>query len=74
MDFETRDLYLAAFLRANGLNMSCRHDPNAHRFVFSFTDKSAAERLRQDFYNGATVGVNLFVREIQNLKALIHGD
>jgi len=69
--FETKDLYLSAYLKAKGLSLAdTRRDGS--RVFFIFEDKEKAENLLKEFFNGGRVSVSLFVKAISDLKTLIH--
>ena len=70
--FETRDFYLACFLRCTGYDLIALRD-EGRRKVFVFQDRP---RRRDDvlaFYgDGATVAPLAFSATIKDMKALLH--
>jgi hypothetical protein len=69
--FETKDLYLSAYLKAKGLSLlDTRRDGS--RVFFVFGDKEEAANLLKEFFNGGKVSVSLFVKAISDLKTLIY--
>ena len=69
--FETKDLYLSAYLKAKGLSLvDTRRDGS--RVFFVFENKEKAGDLLREFFNGGKVSVSLFVKAISDLKTLIH--
>lgn len=68
--YETKDLYIAAFLRARGLELVGTRR-NGSRVFFCFRGKNEAENLTRDFLNGAQVDVSLYTKAIQDLKTII---
>lgn len=69
--FETRDLYLASYLKSKGLHLIDTRRENG-RVFFAFENKEKAEELRKEFYNGGTVSISLFTKAIQDLKSIIY--
>lgn len=74
-DYTTKDFYLAAHLRASGLELIGANRSNPHQVFFVFADSKAREKLVDDFLFGrASVNSKAFISAIQALKQLIHSD
>jgi hypothetical protein len=69
--YETTDLYLGAFLKAQGLGLLDRR-LDGRRVTFIFADRSDRTSLVRDFYNNGQVRVNDLVHALQDLKAAIY--
>lgn len=70
--YETNDLYLASYLRANDFQiLDTRRD--GKRITFVFEDRSNRQALIRDYYNGAgLISPLLFVDSMKNIKALVY--
>ena len=69
--FETKDLYLSAYLKARGLHLiDTRRDGS--RVFFIFKNRGKGEDLLREFFGDGKVDVSLFVKAISDLKTLIH--
>jgi hypothetical protein len=70
--FETRDFYLACFLRCAGYELLDLRS-EGRRKVFVFRDRSSRRQDVLSFYgNGATVSPLTFSTTIKDMKALLH--
>ena len=70
--FETRDFYLACFLRCSGYNLIGLR-AEGQRKVFVFRDRPTRRDDVLAFYgNGAPVPPLAFSSTIKNMKALLH--
>ena len=70
--FETRDFYLACFLRCVGYELLDLR-PEGRRRVFVFRDADARRRDVMAFYgDGASVRPLAFSSIIKHMKALLH--
>ena len=71
-EFETRDFYLACFLRCLGFSLTdIRRE--GRRCIFLFQDKPERRDIMMAFYNNeGTVQPLAFVGTIKDMKALIH--
>ena len=70
--FETRDFYLACFLRCVGYELLDLR-PEGRRRVFVFTDTDARRGDVMAFYgDGASVRPRAFSSTIKDMKALLH--
>ena len=70
--FETRDFYLACFLRCIGYELLDLR-PEGRRRVFVFRDSDARRGDVMAFYgDGASVRPLVFSSTIKNMKALLH--
>ncbi len=70
--FETRDFYLACFLRCVGYELLDLR-PEGRRRVFVFRDTDARRGDVMAFYgDGASVRPLAFSSTIKNMKALLH--
>lgn len=70
--FETRDFYLACFLRCIGYEL-LELRPEGRRRVFVFRDTDARRRDVMAFYGGGTTVPPLaFSSTIKDMKALLH--
>jgi len=71
---EIGDLYLAVFIKAKyGYEMTdVKKDDGRCVFIFDVKDHNCHE-LIGSFYNGDdNVSANMFVREMKDLKAMVH--
>jgi hypothetical protein len=70
--FETRDFYLACFLRCAGYDL-IELRPNGARRLFVFADRPERRIDVMEFYrNGAAVAPLAFSAVIKDMKALLH--
>jgi hypothetical protein len=70
--FETRDFYLACFLRCNGYVLACLRDEGRHK-VFVFRDRPTRRDDVLDFYGDtAVVRPMAFAAIIKYMKGLLH--
>ena len=70
--FETRDFYLACFLRCAGYELIELRPEGARRF-FVFSDRPQRRADVMDFYrNGGAVAPLAFSAVIKDMKALLH--
>ena len=70
--FETRDFYLACFLRCTGYELLDLR-AEARRKVFVFPDRPSRHNVVLSFYgDGAMVPPLAFSTTVKNLKALLH--
>jgi hypothetical protein len=70
--FETRDFYLACFLRCTGYHLIALRD-DGRRKVFVFQDRPTRRDDVLAFYgDGATVPPLAFSAVIKDMKALLH--
>jgi hypothetical protein len=70
--FETRDFYLACFLRCTGYELLDLRD-ESHRKVFVFHDRPTRRKDVMAFYSEAgSVRPLAFAAAIKDMKALIH--
>ena len=70
---ETKDLYLAAALHAEGCKYLGidRSDPT--RMVFKFEGGELADRVEKEWYQGNCVGcLSVYAQSIRVMKTLIH--
>jgi hypothetical protein len=72
LEFETRDFYLACFLRCSGYELIALR-PDGRRKVFVFRDRPSRRDDVLAFYgNGTVVPPLAFTSIIKNMKALLH--
>ncbi len=70
--YETRDFYLACFLRCEGYELLDLRPEGRHR-VFVFRDRKARREDVMAFYgDGAAVPPLAFSTTIKHMKALLH--
>ena len=70
--FETRDFYLACFLRCSGYELLDLR-PEGRRKVFVFRDRPTRRKDVMAFYgDGAAVPPLAFSSTIKDMKALLH--
>ena len=70
--FETKDFYLACFLKAKDIKL-VKTEKIGNLAHFYFEDDSAIEDLITSFYNDSEcISANRFVNAIRDLKALVH--
>ena len=69
--FKSKDLYLCAFLKASGLDLTDTWR-EGNKVFFIFEDKRKAEELLKEFCSGGVVNISLFTKAIQDLKTLIY--
>ena len=70
--FETRDFYLACFLRCAGYELMNLRD-EGRRKVFVFRDRATRRADVMAFYgNAATVRPQAFAATIKDMKGLLH--
>lgn len=70
-EFETSDIYLAAYLRLSGCKLERRRKQGT-RVLFVFTNPGGSvKEMREAYFSGAAqVGANKFAQEIKNFKEL----
>lgn len=72
MQYTCSDLYLAAYLKAHGIELLDYsrdvHDPR--RVNFSFQDSLRRKELHREFYNGGIIEIRSFINAIKDLKSL----
>ena len=70
--FETKDFYLACFLKAKGIKLLNASGEKMRDIVFKFQVENS-EKLINDFYNeNELIPAIKFVNAIRDLKALCH--
>ena len=70
--FETKDFYLACFLKAKGIKLLNASGEKMRDIVFKFRVENS-EKLINDFYNeNELIPAIRFVNAIRDLKALAH--
>ena len=70
--FETKDFYLACFLKAKGIKLLNASGEKIRDIVFTFQLENS-EKLINDFYNESELIPSIkFVNAIRDLKALSH--
>jgi len=69
-DFLTSDLYLAAFLKAKGLQLLDKKT-EGKRVSFIFEDRDDRENLVRQFFNDGLVNITIFKSAIQDLKTMV---
>ena len=69
--YVTTDLYLASFLKAQGLKL-IDTEREGRRVSFVFEDRSDRKDAVSAFYNDGVVRVNDFTHAIQDLKAVVY--
>lgn len=70
--FETKDFYLACFLKAKGIKLLNANGEKISDIIFTFQLKNS-EKLINDFYNeNELIPAIKFVNAIRDLKALSH--
>ena len=70
--FETKDFYLACFLKAKGIKLLNANGEKISDIVFTFQLENS-EKLINDFYNeNELIPAIKFVNAIRDLKALSH--
>ena len=67
----TTDLYLASFLKAQGLRL-LGAERDGRRVSFVFEDREDRRDMIRGFYNDASVRVNDFTHALQDLKAVVY--
>ncbi len=70
-EYATSDLYLAAFLKAQGLRVG-RVDRDGRKATFIFEDRDERREWVRAFYNDGTIPVNAFTHALQDLKAVVY--
>jgi hypothetical protein len=70
-EYATSDLYLAAFLKAQGLRVG-RVEREGRKATFVFEDRDGRQDLVREFYNDGTVAVNAFTHALQDLKGVVY--
>lgn len=72
-EFETSDIYLAAFLRLSGCTL-VRRRKQGSRVLFIFTNPGGSVKdLREAYFMGsANVSASKFATEIKNFKELCY--
>lgn len=68
---QTADLYLSAFLRAQGATI-VRTESEGSKMVFLLR-RERIQELARGYYQGAEVGALNFVNSIRDMKSLVHG-
>jgi len=69
-DYVTTDLYLASFLKAQGMKL-IGTERQGRRVSFVFEDRPDRESAVLEFYNNGVVRINDFTHAIQDLKAVV---
>jgi hypothetical protein len=71
IEFETPDIYLAAYLKVSGCNM-IRRRKQANRIYFVFQNPAGSvKEMREAYFSGrAKVQANQFAQEIVAMKQL----
>lgn len=70
--FETRDFYLACFLRCSGYDLMDLRPEGRHK-VFVFRDRPTRREDVLGFYGDSTrVGPRAFAATIKDMKGLLH--
>lgn len=70
--FESKDLYLSAFLKAKGIELKDAVRQGS-LVVFYFKKTRDLEKTVTGFFNGdETISANKFVGSIKDLKSLVH--
>lgn len=75
-EYETHDIYLAAYLKYSGCQYKGRRqDRNGRRWWFKFFNPTGFSELREAYFSGeGTVKAKDFVDEIQAMKELCFMD
>lgn len=68
--YSTSDLYLAAFLKANGVRLFDKKR-NGKRVEFLFKDRPDRAELIQAFFNDGNIGITTFKNAVQDLKTIV---
>ena len=70
---ETKDLYLAAALHAEGCNYLGIDRTDPQRMVFTFEGGENSDRVEQEWYqNRLVVSATSYADSIKRMKSLIH--
>ena len=70
---ETRDLYLAAALHAEGCKYLGVDKTDPTRMVFRFEGGDLADRVEREWYQGICVGeLSKYAQSIRTMKTIIH--
>jgi hypothetical protein len=70
---ETRDLYLAAALHAEGCKYLGIDRTDPTRMVFKFEGGENADRIEREWYQGSCIGsYSVYSQSIRTMKTLIH--
>jgi len=70
---ETKDLYLAAALHAEGCNYLGIDRTDPTRMVFRFEGGDNADRVEKEWYQQRLVGsMSAYAQSIRQMKSLIH--
>jgi hypothetical protein len=73
----TKNLYLAAYLHANGVEVTPREEPPSEQFAgkrqfrFCYRPTKTAEKYQAEFYNPLSLGYKM-VHAIRYLKDVVH--
>lgn len=71
---EIKDLYLAAFLKSNGIHLDSFEPHNRHTvFIFQNNEK-AGELIDQYIKDNAKINIKIFRNSLRDLKSLASGD
>lgn len=71
--FETKDFYLACFLKARGIKLLNANGDKIRDIVFTFQKERDFEEIVNNFYNESElIPAIKFVNAIRDLKALSH--
>jgi len=71
--FETRDLYLAAFLETQGFQLlEVRRELDSRRCVFVFSDRRDREEMIASYWADAPVPARSFVAACKELKQRVY--
>ena len=70
-NYATNDLYLASFLKAQGLKL-VGTEREGRRVSFVFEDRPDRKSAVSAFYNDGVVRVNDFTHALQDLKAVVY--
>jgi len=68
--YETSDLYLSAFLKANGMKLLDKKKVDG-KFTFIFDDRYDRKKLIQAFFNNGLISITAFKNAIQDLKTMV---
>lgn len=72
MQYVCSDLYLAAYLKAHGIELLdySRDVHDSRRVNFFFKESPERKELHRTFYNGGIVEIRSFINAIKDLKSL----
>lgn len=72
---ETKDLYLAAALHAEGCKYLGIDRTDPKRMIFRFEGGENANRVEREWYQGACVGeLSRYAQSVKTMKTLIHSN